>query len=76
MRNVATDSYEIVKKDKYVALIAEAMVDERGTKEFYDLPFMCMKFFEDTGFEEVHRISAPYFCRLLWFSSAWLSSIT
>ena len=59
MENVVKDSYQTVRKDGHVALIVEAMVDERGTKEFYDLPYMCMKFFEKVGFKEVHRISAP-----------------
>jgi DNA modification methylase len=59
MERVIKESYKVVRKGGYVALITEAMVDERGTKEFYDLPFMCMKFFEETKFKEVHRISVP-----------------
>lgn len=59
MEKIIKDSYETVREGGHVALIVEAMVDERGTKEFYDLPYMCMKFFEDAGFKEVHRISVP-----------------
>jgi|GEM_PF-2325964 DNA modification methylase len=59
MEKVIKDSYNTVRKGGHVALIIEAMVDERGTKEFYDLPYMCMKFFEETGFKEVYRISVP-----------------
>jgi len=59
MKKLIKDSYETVKKGGHVALIVEAMVDERGTREFHDLPFMCMKFFEEAGFKEIHRISVP-----------------
>lgn len=59
MEKMVKDSYGTIREGGHVALIVEAMVDERGTKEFYDLPYMCMRFFEDTGFQEVHRISAP-----------------
>jgi len=59
MQQLTKDCYETVKVNGHVALLVEAMVDERGTKEFYDLPYMCMKFFEETCFKEVHRISAP-----------------
>jgi len=59
MRKLIRDSYETVKKGGHVALLVEAMVDERGTREFYDLPYMCMKFFEEVEFKEVHRISVP-----------------
>jgi len=59
MEEVIKDSYKTVCKGGHVALIVEAMVDERGTKEFYDLPYLCMRFFEETGFKEVHRISVP-----------------
>ena len=59
MKKLVKDSYETVKKGGHVALIVEAMVDERGTREFHDLPFMCMKFFEEAGFKEIHRVSVP-----------------
>ena len=59
MEKAIKDSYGTVREGGHVALIVEAMVDERGAKEFYDLPYMCMKFFEGAGFNEVHRISVP-----------------
>jgi len=59
MEKVIKDSHGAVHEGGHVALIVEAMVDERGTKEFYDLPYMCMRFFEETGFKETHRISVP-----------------
>jgi len=59
MEIVIKESYRTVYEGGEVALLVEAMVDERGTREFYDLPYMCMKFFEETGFKEVHRISVP-----------------
>jgi hypothetical protein len=34
MERVIKESYKVVRKGGYVALITEAMVDERGTKEF------------------------------------------
>jgi len=58
MEKVIKDSYNTVREGGHVALIVEAM-DEGGTKEFHDLPYMCMKFFEETGFKEVQRISVP-----------------
>jgi hypothetical protein len=59
METVIKEAYKTVCKDGYVALILEAMVDEAGTKEFYDLPYMCMKIFDEVGFKEIHRISVP-----------------
>jgi transcriptional regulator with XRE-family HTH domain len=59
MEKVIKESYGTVREGGHVALLVEAMVDERETKEFYDLPYMCMKFFEDAGFKEIHRISVP-----------------
>lgn len=59
MQFVASESYKNLKEGGYVAILLEAMVDERGDKEFRDLPLICSKFFDEVGFKEVHRISAP-----------------
>jgi len=59
MKNVIKESYNVLREGGKVALIVEAIVDERESKEFYDLPYECMKFFEEVGFKEIHRISVP-----------------
>ena len=59
MELVAKESYRVLKKGGHVALVLEALEDERGTGEFYDLPFECHVLFKEVGFKEVQRISAP-----------------
>jgi transcriptional regulator with XRE-family HTH domain len=59
MKKLASDCFHTVKKGGYVALVIEAFLDEKVTGMFLDLPFICLKFFLDTGFTQIQRITAP-----------------
>jgi len=59
MEKVATDCYLTIKDKGYIALVIEAFLDEKVTGEFLDLPFDCLGWFKNAGFNQIQRISIP-----------------
>jgi len=59
MAKLAKDCYEVVRQGGYVTLLIQAFLDEKVTGRFLDLPFKCLRFFEEAGFKEVQRVSVP-----------------
>jgi len=59
MKDLAKQTFSTIKTKGKVALIIQALEDERESKLFYDLPFICNQYFIDAGFKQIQRISAP-----------------
>ena len=59
MKDLAKQTFSTIKTKGKVALIIQAIEDERGSKTFYDLPFICNQYFIEAGFKQIQRISVP-----------------
>jgi hypothetical protein len=59
MKKTIEDTYVILKKGGHVAFVIEPFLDEKITKKFLDLSCECWKWFVETGFEQIQRISVP-----------------